>query len=109
MDRVTKERFASDVNAVLVDAEELLRQAAQATGEEAKVLRGRAQEAIGRAKDSLVHIEQRAVAQTKAAAHATPAEKVSSLLTSVTEMSSGAIRSPITATCNTACLPNRPS
>jgi ElaB/YqjD/DUF883 family membrane-anchored ribosome-binding protein len=71
MDRVTKERFAADVNAVLVDAEELLRQAAQATGEEAKVLRGRAQEAIGRAKDSLVHIEQRAVAQTKAAAQAT--------------------------------------
>jgi ElaB/YqjD/DUF883 family membrane-anchored ribosome-binding protein len=71
MDRVTKERFAADVNAVLVDAEELLRQAAQATGEEAKVLRGRAQEAIGRAKDSLVHIEQRAVAQTKAVAHAT--------------------------------------
>jgi ElaB/YqjD/DUF883 family membrane-anchored ribosome-binding protein len=71
MDRVTKERFAADVNAVLVDAEELLRQAAQATGEEAKVLRGRAQEAISRAKDSLVQIEQRAVAQTKAAAHAT--------------------------------------
>jgi len=71
MDRVTKERFTSDVNAVLVDAEELLRQAAQATGEEAKALRGRAQEAIGRAKDSLVQIEQKAVAQTKAAAHAT--------------------------------------
>jgi len=71
MERVTKERLASDVNAVLVDAEDLLRQAAQATGEEAKVLRGRAQDAIGRAKDSLVHIEQRAVDQTKAAAHAT--------------------------------------
>ena len=71
MDRVTKERVTADVNAVLVDAEELLRQAAQTTGEEAKELRGRAQAAIGRARDSLLHIEQRAVAQTKAAAHAT--------------------------------------
>ena len=71
MERVTKERFTADVNAVLVDAEELLRQAAQATGEEAKELRGRAQAAIGRAKDSLNQLEQRAVAQTKAAAHAT--------------------------------------
>lgn len=71
MERVTKERLTADVNAVLVDAEELLRQAAQATGDEAKELRGRAQAAIGRAKDSLVHLEQRAVAQTKAAAQAT--------------------------------------
>lgn len=71
MDPVMKERLAADVNAVLVDAEELLKQAAQATGEEAKALRNRAQDAIGRARDSLVHLEQRAVAQTKAAAHAT--------------------------------------
>jgi ElaB/YqjD/DUF883 family membrane-anchored ribosome-binding protein len=71
MDQVMKERLAADVNAVLVDAEELLKQAAHATGEEAKALRSRAQDAIGRAKDSLVHIEQRAVAQTRAAAHAT--------------------------------------
>jgi len=71
MEQVTKERFAADVNAVLLDAEELLRQAGQATGEEAKELRNRAQAAIGRAKDSLVQLEQRAVAQTKAAARAT--------------------------------------
>ena len=71
MEQVTKERFAADLNAVLLDAEELLRQAGQATGEEARELRSRAQAAIGRAKDSLVHLEQRAVAQTKAAAHAT--------------------------------------
>jgi ElaB/YqjD/DUF883 family membrane-anchored ribosome-binding protein len=71
MDPVMKERLAADVNAVLVDAEELLKQAAHATGEEAKALRNRAQDAIGRARDSLVHLEQRAVAQTKAAAHAT--------------------------------------
>lgn len=71
MEQVTKERFAADLNAVLQDAEELLRQAGQATGEEARELRSRAQAAIGRAKDSLVQLEQRAVAQTKAAAHAT--------------------------------------
>lgn len=71
MEQVTKERFAADVNAVLLDAEELLRQAGQATGEEAKELRSRAQAAISRAKDSLMQLEQRAVAQTKAAAQAT--------------------------------------
>jgi ElaB/YqjD/DUF883 family membrane-anchored ribosome-binding protein len=73
MEHITKQRFANDVNAVLQDAEELLRQAGQASGEEAKELRGRAQAAISRAKDSMFELEQRAVAQTKAAAHATDA------------------------------------
>jgi ElaB/YqjD/DUF883 family membrane-anchored ribosome-binding protein len=71
MEHVTKERLAADVNAVLVDAEELLRQAAHATGEEARELRGRAQAAIARAKESVLELEQRAMAHTKAAAHAT--------------------------------------
>lgn len=71
MERVTKERLTADVNAVLLDAEELLKQAGRATGEEAKELRSRAQAALVRAKDSLVEFEQRAVAQTKAAAQAT--------------------------------------
>jgi ElaB/YqjD/DUF883 family membrane-anchored ribosome-binding protein len=71
MEQVTRQRLAADVNAVLRDAEDLLRQAGQATGEEAKELRGRAQAAIGRAKDSLLDFEHRAVAQTKAAARAT--------------------------------------
>lgn len=71
MEKITKERLTADVNAVLLDAEELLRQAGQVTGEEAKELRGRAQAAIRRAKDSMHELEQRAVAQTKAAAHAT--------------------------------------
>lgn len=73
MEFKAKERLAADVNAVLLDAEELLRQAGHATGEEAKELRGRAQAAISRAKDSMYELEQRAVAQTKAAAHATDA------------------------------------
>jgi ElaB/YqjD/DUF883 family membrane-anchored ribosome-binding protein len=71
MEKVSKERLASDLNAVLVDAEELLRQAGQATGEEAKELRGRAQAAIRRAKDSMYEFQAQAVAQTKAAARAT--------------------------------------
>lgn len=71
MEKVTKERLTADVNAVLQDAEDLLRQAGQVTGEEAKELRGRATAAIRRAKDSMYEIEQRAVAQTKAAARAT--------------------------------------
>jgi ElaB/YqjD/DUF883 family membrane-anchored ribosome-binding protein len=71
MERVTRERFTADVNTVLADAEDLLRQAAQATGDEARDLRSRAQAAIGRAKDGLQHIEQRAAAQTRAAARAT--------------------------------------
>lgn len=71
MEQVTKERFTADVNAVLQDAEELLRQAGQTTGEEARELRGRAQAAIMQAKDSLYEFERRAVAQTRAAAQAT--------------------------------------
>jgi ElaB/YqjD/DUF883 family membrane-anchored ribosome-binding protein len=71
MERVTKERLSADINAVLVDAEELLRQAGQATGEEAKQLRARAQAAIGRAKDAVLEFEHKAVQQTKAAAEAT--------------------------------------
>lgn len=71
MEHVTKERIVEDVNAVLVDAEELLRQAGQASGAQAQDLRNRAQAAIQRAKGALVDAEQKAVAQTKAAAQAT--------------------------------------
>jgi len=42
----TKERLMSDVNAVLVDAEDLLKQAAAASGEQAADLRRRAQSAM---------------------------------------------------------------
>jgi ElaB/YqjD/DUF883 family membrane-anchored ribosome-binding protein len=63
--------LAADINAVLLDAEELLRQAGQATGEQANELRSRARATILRAKDSLYQAEQRAVERTKAAAQAT--------------------------------------
>lgn len=71
MEQVTKERLMADVNAVLADAEELLRQAAQASGEKAAELRSRAQAAISNAKVRLGDAEQRVVDQAKAAARST--------------------------------------
>ena len=61
MEQGTKERLMSDVNAVLVDAEELLRQAAQSSGEQAADLRRRAQSAISAAKTRLVDVEHKVV------------------------------------------------
>lgn len=71
MDRVTKERFMEDLNAVLADAESLLKQAGQATGEQAQELRGRAQAAIGKAKTTLFDAEARAAREMRAAGQAT--------------------------------------
>ena len=71
MDQVTKQRLMTDVNAVLVDGVELLRQAAQSSGEQAADLRRRAQSAIASAKTRLVEVEHRVVDQAKHAAKAT--------------------------------------
>ena len=71
MEQVTKERLMSDVNAVLVDAEDLLRQAAQASGEQATDLRRRAQSAIASAKTRLVDMEHKIADKTRYAAKAT--------------------------------------
>jgi ElaB/YqjD/DUF883 family membrane-anchored ribosome-binding protein len=71
MEQVTRERLMADVNAVLVDAEELLRQAAQASGEQAVELRKRAQSAVASAKARLTEAEHRIVDQAKHAAKAT--------------------------------------
>jgi ElaB/YqjD/DUF883 family membrane-anchored ribosome-binding protein len=71
MEQVTKERLMSDVNTVLVEAEDLLRQAAQSTGEQATDLRRRAQAAISSAKTRLVDVEHKVVDQAKHAAKAT--------------------------------------
>lgn len=70
-EQATKARLMADVNTVLVDAEDLLRQAAQASGEQASELRRRAQSAIASAKTRLVDAEQRVVQQAKTAAKAT--------------------------------------
>lgn len=71
MDQVKKEKLMADVNTVLLDAEELLRQAAQASGEQAAELRRRAQSAIAGAKTRLADAEQRVVQQARTAAKAT--------------------------------------
>ena len=71
MEQATKEGLMSDVNTVLADAEGLLRQAAQASGEQASELRRRAQSAIASAKHRLVDAEHRVVDQAKRATRAT--------------------------------------
>jgi len=71
MEQGTKERLKADVNAVLVDAEELLRQAAAATGEQAADLRRRAQSAIASAKTRLADVEGKVADKTRYAARAT--------------------------------------
>ena len=71
MERVTKEHLMADINVVLADAEDLLRQAAQAGSEQAAELRQRAQLAIANAKTKLVDIEHRVVDGTKHAARVT--------------------------------------
>jgi ElaB/YqjD/DUF883 family membrane-anchored ribosome-binding protein len=70
-DTVTKERLMTDVSAVLSDADALLRQAAQATGDQAVELRRKAQSAISSAMSRLGDVEKRVVGQAKRAATAT--------------------------------------
>jgi ElaB/YqjD/DUF883 family membrane-anchored ribosome-binding protein len=71
MEQGTKARVMADVNAVLGDAEDLLRQAAQASGEQASELRRRAQALIASAKTRVVEMEHRVVDTTRQAAKAT--------------------------------------
>jgi ElaB/YqjD/DUF883 family membrane-anchored ribosome-binding protein len=71
MTRITKDRFVEDINAVLADAEALLKQAGQSTGAQARELSDRAQEAITRAKDAVMDAERRAMREVKAAGQAT--------------------------------------
>jgi ElaB/YqjD/DUF883 family membrane-anchored ribosome-binding protein len=71
MEQGTKARVMADVNAVLGDAEDLLRQAAQASGEQASELRRRAQALIASAKTRVVDMEHKVVDTTRQAAKAT--------------------------------------
>jgi len=71
MEPVTKERLMTDVNTVLGDAEQLLQQAAQASGEQAADLRRRAQSAIAKAKSRLGDAEHKVVEQARHAAKTT--------------------------------------
>ena len=73
MEQATKEGLMADVNTVLADAEGLLRQAAQASGEQASELRRRAQSAIARriSRARFLVSEHRVVDQAKRATRAT--------------------------------------
>lgn len=71
VEQVTKSKLMADVNVVLADAEELLRQAAQASGEQAAELRRRAQAAIVSAKSRLGDAEQLVADRARSAAEAT--------------------------------------
>lgn len=71
MEQATKQKLVADVNAVLVDAEELLRQAATESGEKAAELRRRAQTAISSAKSRLIDVEEKVAEQARSAAKAT--------------------------------------
>lgn len=68
---VTKQQLITDIGSVLADAETLLREAAQATGDRAVELRRRAEDAISGVVKKLGQVEQRVVSSAKDAAVAT--------------------------------------
>lgn len=68
---VNKDKLIDDLRVVIADAEELLRMTADQAGESAADLRSRVQARMNQAKADLVHLQEAAVAQVKAAGHAT--------------------------------------
>jgi len=68
---VNKDKLIDDLRVVIADAEELLRMTADQAGESAADLRNRVQARMNQAKVDLVHLQEAAVAQVKAAGHAT--------------------------------------
>lgn len=61
----------SDVSKAISGAEEMLTQAASATGEKAAELRGRALEQLKALRERLADVQHTAVEKSRAAAHAT--------------------------------------
>lgn len=70
-ENVTSERLAADVKVVIGDAEELLRQSAAATGEQAVQLRERAMTLLRQAREKAQDVQEKALAKGKAAARVT--------------------------------------
>jgi ElaB/YqjD/DUF883 family membrane-anchored ribosome-binding protein len=70
-ENVTSERLAADVKVVIGDAEELLRQSAAATGEQAVQLRERAMALLRQAREKAQDVQEKALAKGKAAARVT--------------------------------------
>ncbi|CAG0952415.1 putative protein YqjD [Rhodocyclaceae bacterium] len=70
-DTVTKDKLVADFKVVVADAEELLRATAGQAGDKATELRGRLQEHLARAKDSLADAQAAVVDRAKQVGHAT--------------------------------------
>ena len=70
MTEATKEKLVSDVKTVLSDAEDLLRQSAASTGEQAVQLRERGMVMLRQARDKAQSLQEAAVARSKDAARA---------------------------------------
>ena len=70
-DIVTRDKLLADLKLVVTDAEELLKITAGQAGEKVAAVRDRVQRELEQAKVRIVAFEDKAVAQTKAAAHAT--------------------------------------
>ncbi len=71
MSEVNKERLMSDIKTVLADAEDLLKQAASATGERASELRETALTRLKQAKEKAADVQVVVVEKGKKAARAT--------------------------------------
>jgi len=70
-ENVTSERLAADVKVVIGDAEELLRQSAAATGDQAAQLRERAMALLRQVRERAHDAQERALAKGRAAAQVT--------------------------------------
>jgi len=68
---VTSDKLAADVKVVIGDAEELLRQSAAATGEQAVQLRERAMAMLRQAREKAQELQDSALERGRAAARAT--------------------------------------
>jgi len=71
MSEINKEQFMSDIKSVLADAEDLLKQAAAATGERASELRETAMTRLKQAKEKAADAQVVVIERGKKAARAT--------------------------------------
>jgi ElaB/YqjD/DUF883 family membrane-anchored ribosome-binding protein len=70
-ENVNSDKLVTDVKTVLGDAEDLLRQSAASTGEQAAQLRERGMALLRQGREKAQEIQEKAVAKSKAAARVT--------------------------------------
>ncbi len=70
-ENTNSEKLVADVKTVLGDAEDLLRQSAASTGEQAVQLRERGMALLRQGREKAQEIQEKALAKSKAAARAT--------------------------------------